>query len=164
MQLPLWLSIVSRAAAALAFAVVAVVLVGVWRLIPPGDNPFTPLSLEHPVGVFTQVKLARATADPDMCMALVANSALQLSRIDDRTESDMCGYHNAVAIERSTTAYSSPVNASCPLAASLYLWEREVLQPLAEEYFGEPLARIEHVGTYACRRPETAYKTAARGS
>lgn len=152
MRLPPGLALLSRAAAALAVFVAAVVVVGVWRMIPPGDNPFTPLNLEDPVGVFTAEKLARATADPDACMALVANSALQLSRIPDRAESDMCGYENAVAIERSVTPYSSPVNLSCPMAASLYLWEREVLQPLAEEHFGAPVARIEHVGTYACRR------------
>jgi hypothetical protein len=63
----------------------------------------------------------------------------------------MCAFENAVAIEQSVTPYSAPVQVSCPLAATLYLWERDVLQPLAEEVLGQQVARIEHYGSYSCR-------------
>ncbi len=152
MRLPLWLSVVSRLAAAFAVGMGAFVLVGVWRLIPPGENPFVPLSLEHAVGPATPLKLARALADREACSALLEASSLATRPIDDRRESEMCAFENAVWIERSVTPYSAPVQVSCPLAATLYLWERDVLQPLAEKHLGEPVARIEHFGAYSCRR------------
>ena len=129
----------------------AVVLAGTWRQIPAGDNPFVPLRLDDPAGVATPLKLARALNNPALCRTLVEEASLSASPVADRRVSDMCAFENAFAIERSITPYSAPVQVSCPLAATLYLWERDVLQPLAEEHLGEPIARIEHVGSYACR-------------
>ncbi|WP_252499084.1 extensin family protein, partial [Escherichia coli] len=46
---------------------------------------------------------------------------------------------------------SSSFLASCPLAVSYALFERHVLQPAALDIYGQPLARVEHVGSFACR-------------
>jgi hypothetical protein len=151
MRLPLWLSLLSRVGAAAAFMVGSIALVGTWRMIPPGENPFVPLDLEDAVGPFTALKLARALTDPEGCLVLLEHSELVAEPVEDREVSASCGFENAVAIERSVTPYSAPVRVSCPLAATLYLWEREVLQPLAAERLGQPVARIEHFGSYSCR-------------
>jgi hypothetical protein len=151
MRLPLWLSILSRVCAGAAILVGSVVLVGTWRMIPPGENPFVPLDLDDALGPTTALKLAYALADPEACQALIAQSALVTAPVEDRRTSPSCGFENAVAIERSVTPYSAPVRVSCPLAATLYLWEREVLQPLAEERLGTKVTRIEHFGSYSCR-------------
>ncbi|MEX0759910.1 MAG: extensin family protein, partial [Tistlia sp.] len=39
-----------------------------------------------------------------------------------------------------------------PLAAALQLWMREVVQPAARRYLDAEVARIGHLGSYACRR------------
>jgi hypothetical protein len=147
------MSIVSRIAAVLAVSLGAFVMVGVWREIPPGDNPFAPLKLDDAMGAATPLKLARAVLNPRRCSALLLEaSSLQSRPIEDERESEMCALENAVWIERSVTPYNAPLQASCPLAATLYLWERDVLQPLAEKHLGGPVARIEHYGAYSCRR------------
>src|SRR5262245_31090515 len=137
MRMPLWVSVVSRLAAMAAVMAGAVILVGVWRMIPAGDNPFVPFDLDDAVGVATPLKLARTLSHPQACASLLAASTSFVTEpIEDRRESDMCAFENAVAIEQSVTPYSAPVQVSCPLAATLYLWERDVLQPLAEERLG----------------------------
>lgn len=152
MRLPLWLSLLSRIGAAVAVTVGMILLVGVWRDIPPGENPFAALDLDDAVGFATPLKLSRALSNPERCAALLESSTSFVTEpIEDRAVAPHCGFENAVAIEQSVTPYSAPVQVSCPLAATLYLWEREVLQPLAEERLGQQVARIEHYGSYSCR-------------
>ena len=84
---------------------------------------------------------------------LLARSTLAFAPVPDRSEGEFCGYANAVAISGGTTAYGeAPTRVSCPLAAALYMWDREVVRPAAERRLGAPVRRIEHAGTYACRR------------
>ncbi|HEY9218446.1 MAG TPA: extensin family protein, partial [Phenylobacterium sp.] len=40
---------------------------------------------------------------------------------------------------------------SCPVALGYVAWTRHVVQPAAREAFGEPVARVSHFGSYACR-------------
>jgi hypothetical protein len=40
---------------------------------------------------------------------------------------------------------------TCGAALSLAMWERHALQPAAQLYFKQPVVRIEHFGSYACR-------------
>ena len=40
----------------------------------------------------------------------------------------------------------------CPLAVRYVIWERQVLQPAAEEILGSRVARVDNYGSYACRR------------
>jgi hypothetical protein len=57
-----------------------------------------------------------------------------------------------VNLERTSIAYGGPVRVSCPLAAALYVWEREVVQPAARELLGSEVTQIDHFGTFSCRR------------
>lgn len=145
-------SVVRKAGACLALALAVVALVGAWRTISPGDNPFTHIALDDPIGIYTADKLRDLQNDPTLCRRVLAESTLRYAPIRDRAEGPFCLFDNAVAITRSSVPYSAPLRVSCPLAAALYLWEREVLQPTAEEFLGVAVARVEHVGTYACRR------------
>lgn len=121
--------------------------------IPPQDWPFAPLDLEDPVGLATGMKLSRLRNKPEQCMAVLDRSQLQAEPIADRSTGAFCGFHNAVAVERSSVAYGGPaLRATCALAAALYVWEREVVAPAARQYLGGKVSRITHVGTYACRR------------
>lgn len=149
---PLWMRLLRRSAEMCGWAVGALLLAWQWNTTPAGDNPWRALSLDHPIGHYTPVKLAEALPDPAWCRSLLKNSSLVVADIEDRREGEFCAFENAVSLERSATRYSAPVQASCPLAATLFLWERDVVQPLARETFGAGVARIEHVGAYNCRR------------
>jgi hypothetical protein len=135
---------------ALALAVVGLGLV---RQLPPELSPLAPLDLRDPIGWTTAGKLSRLAGEEERCRALLAGSALAFAPIPDRSEGEFCGYSGAVAISGGTTAFAgAPVRASCPLAAALYLWDRDVVRAAAERRFGTSVRLIDHAGTYACRR------------
>ncbi len=120
--------------------------------LPPQHSPWAPLDLADPAGFATASSSPGSADDPDQCRAVLDRSALEIAPIDDRNEGGFCGLRNAVAIERSAMRYSGPVRVSCPMAAALYLWEREVVAPAAARHLGARVTRIDHLGTYSCRR------------
>ena len=139
-------------------AVLALLALGVWsavawvRALPPEDSPFAKLDLERPIGWATGMQFARIRDDPSACRAALDASLIGIEPIAERREGPnaQCGYINAVVLTQSTYPYSEPVRVSCPLAAALYAWEREVVQP-ASALLESPVARIEMIGAYSCR-------------
>ncbi|MEQ8815106.1 MAG: extensin family protein [Thalassobaculum sp.] len=138
----------------LGLAVLVAVGLTLLRLhpIPPEHLPFGRLDLTRPIGLATGFQLARLRADPSMCRGVLDMSALEIRPIPSRRSGPFCGLLNAVELQRSTVPYSAPVRVTCPMAAALYLWEREVVGPAAERHLGSKLAGIDHLGTYSCRR------------
>ncbi len=72
-----------------------------------------------------------------------------------------CGLTDGVRFDQSNVPYSSGFDLSCGMAAALYWYEAEV-DRLAREHLGTGLARINHLGSYACRNINGA--TAGRRS
>jgi hypothetical protein len=146
---------VARLASVLTLALLAgAIVIGVrWVLtLPPESSPFASLDLERPIGWATEMQFDRMRDDPALCAATLAASRIEAEPIEDTVAGahGQCGYRNAVNVMQSTLAYSNPVRVSCPLAAALYVWEREVIMPAAAR-LESPVARIELIGTYACR-------------
>ncbi|WP_420142842.1 extensin family protein [Sphingomonas sp.] len=121
--------------------------------LDPADLPWTPLDLDARLGRATAGKIA--ALDGPACAALldragIAHRALPAVRRGE------CGYDDGVAWSSGglrRTAYNpGGPTLACPLAASLAVWEREVVQPEAERLLGARVARIDHYGSYACRR------------
>lgn len=144
---------------AIRIAIVALAALLAWRgyewvrALPPEQSPFKQLDLERPVGWATPMQFDRVRADPALCTATLAASSIGTEPIEDRREGadNQCGFENAVVLTGSTFPYSGAVRVSCPLAAALYIWEREVVGPAAAEHLESPVVRIEMIGTYACR-------------
>lgn len=120
--------------------------------IPPQHLPFARLDLERPLGLATRLQLSALRGDPLLCQGVVAMSALETRPVPSRRTGRFCGFLNAVELRRSTMPYSGPVCVTCPMAAALYLWEREVVAPAAADHLGSRVVRIDHLGTYSCRR------------
>ncbi len=152
MALPKWLRVARGVAGALALIAAGVFLVGWWRGVPEGDNPFVNLRLDEPLGLYSKYKIIDLANAPDACQDVLAGSTLEYAPIADRKTGEFCAFDNAVAINKSHVPYSGPVRVTCPMAAALYLWERDVLQPLAREHLDAEVRLVQHVGTYACRR------------
>ena len=138
--------------ALLALACGFVLAVGFVVTLPDEDLPWTKLDLNDPVGAFTEMKLDALSRNPDACYALLEEAGMEFSPLPPVESGDFCGYDDGVEIEKSTTPYSAAVVARCPLAATLFLWERDVVQAAAQEIYGQKVSRIGHYGTYACRR------------
>ena len=120
-------------------------------VIPNEWNPWAPLELDAPLNWTTRFKLGRASSEPAMCLAALAESGMRYERLPDRAIAEGCTLRNAVRVRASSVAIGEPFMLSCRSALSLALWERHVMQPVARAYFDAPVTRIEHYGSYACR-------------
>ncbi|MEM8827707.1 MAG: extensin family protein [Pseudomonadota bacterium] len=119
----------------------------------PQHLPWTPLSIDHPVGAATQMKIAALAGDKPACLALFAASDLDVAPRPDVPPDPNCGQVDSVALQRMTASYDpGTVRLACPLAAALAIWERQVVQPAAARTLGSDVAAIRHFGTYSCRR------------
>lgn len=122
----------------------------------PQDLPWTPLDLAEPPGLFTGRKLAALNDDKPRCRALLARAGVRFERIADRHDGPACGHTGALRLtpggaRRITLSPTGPT-LSCPVAAALAMWEWSVVQPAAQHYLGASVLRIEHYGSYNCRR------------
>jgi hypothetical protein len=142
---------VRQIAALFGFIACAAAVVGMW-LLPPQHSPFGRLDLADPIGLFTRVRIAALRDQPGECGRVIAESRLGTEPVADIREGGFCRLRNAVSLVRSVHSYSQTTRVSCPMAAALYLWERDIAAPAARKHLGAEIARIEIRGTYACRR------------
>ena len=121
----------------------------------PQDVPWTPLRLDDPIGLFTLRKLAELEDDPAQCRALLAEAGAADVAAPPRRAGPDCGYDDGIGLRpaRGETRYAPPgVVTSCPVAAALVLFERQVLQPAALRHLSSPVSEVRHAGSYSCRR------------
>ena len=123
----------------------------------PERFPWTALNLADPIGDYTGRKLAALGGEPARCEALLSAIASGDRVLGARRDSDpACGYDAAIALGPADAAALRFVPAglvtACPVAAALLLWERDVVQPAAVRAFGERVVRVDHFGSYSCRR------------
>lgn len=121
------------------------------RWAPPQDLPWTPLRLDHPVGLATAMKFEAAAADPARCRAVLEAGGVAFVEEPDRV-SGSCATRNTVRLQTPAAPLSpaAPV-MTCPEALAYAFWSRHTVQPAARAELGEPIARVEHYGTYSCR-------------
>ncbi|WP_343527283.1 extensin family protein [Sphingomonas sp.] len=122
----------------------------------PQDVPWTPLDLGQPVGMFTGRKLTALTQDRGACLALLDRAGIRYNRLPDRRDGPQCGYDDVVRFlpggARGLAYRPASLGMSCPVAASLALWEWNSVQPAARELLGTEVVAIAHLGSYNCRR------------
>ncbi|RYX96017.1 MAG: extensin family protein [Comamonadaceae bacterium] len=124
--------------------------------IPDRYNPWAPLRIAEPLNALTAFKLGRATGDPAMCVATLAESGMRFQPVGDRETGTGCGFSNAVRISGLDSSAGrnlamQPFVLSCRAAVSLAMWEQHVLQPAAQANFRQSVTGIDHLGSYACR-------------
>lgn len=149
--LRIFLSILS---AAVVFAAVAFGIY--WTFTDPRSplprewNPLETLSVDDPITPVTPFKLRRAVAQPDLCRAIVAQATAStiMSPLDD---GGRCGIANRLEVSQVGKSALRPVETACETALRLAMWERHGLQPAAEEYLGQGVRAVRHIGSYNCR-------------
>lgn len=118
----------------------------------PHDLPWTPLSLSDPIGPFTVRKLGELCDDPGKCYAVLKDVEVRFTRLPPVNGPGTCGYSDAVRLPNGTGIdYSPSMAAACPIAASLFIWRHQIVEPAAYRHFGQPVVQIDTFGTYACR-------------
>ncbi len=126
------------------------------RLVPPQDNPFEPLDLANPPGMATGFKLDMLEHDLNQCFALLDDVGVEYTPVTLDSSNAACNVSRALTLDQSLVPYSATLSMSCPLSATLYVWERHVVLPVAEEVLGSPVSRILTYGSYNCRRINNA--------
>ncbi|MBX9575062.1 MAG: extensin family protein [Caulobacteraceae bacterium] len=132
---------------------------------PPQDLPWKPLDLSRPIGTATQAQVAdfeirraaapeEAKAVTDACIQLLREAGVQVERAEDRDDGGFCVVQGAVRLTGGAITPLAPggLVMQCPMAVRYVIWDRQVLQPAAREVFGQSVARVDNMGTYACRR------------
>ncbi|KAB7648817.1 extensin family protein [Polymorphobacter fuscus] len=139
----------------MALALVAFITIRDQQRRHPERLPWTPLSLLAPIGPFTGTKLAQLADDAPQCRQLLAQAGVAFTPFPP-VSGPQCGYADGVTLDTggslATRWQPAPLTVACPVAAALFVWEREIVRPAALRHFGKPLDRIEHFGSFNCRR------------
>lgn len=121
-----------------------------WQ-VPGRWNPWAPLDIREAPNWLTGYKLWRLQDDRELCAQALRTSPLRYQPMADSTPAADCPVSNSVRVMASSATFSSSFLATCPLAAAYALFEVHGLQPAAQAVFGQPVARVEHLGSFACR-------------
>lgn len=120
-------------------------------VVPERFNPWAPLDVMAPPNLLTPYKLSRTRSDPEQCQTALAQTGMQYDILLDRTTAAGCGFENAVRLKKAGVGIGAPLSLSCPMALSFFMWEKHALQAAAQQHFGQRVAAIDHLGSYACR-------------
>ena len=144
-----WLVAIVAAAAALFL---------IWAMMSgrPQDLPWSPLDLGEPIGLSTGRKLAALGSDFGQCRALLDRAGVRYTTLPVRREGAHCGYADGVRFTaggaRRVGFAPATLGIACPVAAALAMWEWNVVQPAAQRHFGQRVTKIDHFGSFNCRR------------
>jgi len=116
----------------------------------PEDNPAAPLNLNDPKGWATQTKIMSLRDDIPECRAVLERSDVAFTALDPAGEGD-CARPDRLRLGDYPLTPSRPP-MTCPVAVGLELWQRDTLEPIAQEIFGSAIAEVQHLGVYSCRR------------
>jgi hypothetical protein len=119
--------------------------------IPPRWNPWAPLRIADVPNALTPLKLARLGRDAALCRAVLADAPVQATPVPDRELGPGCRLANALRVTRTRFELDTPFLISCRGAVALALWEAHSVQPQAVRILGAPVARMQHLGSLACR-------------
>jgi hypothetical protein len=99
----------------------------------------------------SSIDSAGLAARPVMCSSDPRRYALA-SRIDDIDDGGGCRVENAYHVNAvSGVELNQTSTFNCETVEATSLWLQRIVQPAAEEAFGERVARIEVLSSYACR-------------
>ncbi len=134
------------------------------RALLPRVSTIWPLDLSQPGGWLVDRQIRELDPDPALCQRVLDVPFVSSSAVGDRPVVAGCGWSNAVHIVSvAGIGVDLPV-ARCGLSAALAMWLEHVVQPLALDHLGQKVARLEHLGSFACRNIRGNFARAAHRS
>jgi hypothetical protein len=157
------LAVWTRGLAIVSFVlgVTAVKLQQSWLRNPAEWMPLEDVDLEEPPGVMARYQLNALIADREVCFVALDRSNLLYTAALARPVQNACGLTDRGRFDQSGVPYSNGFDLSFGMATALYWYESEV-DRVAQEHLVCGLARIDNLGSYACRNIKGA--TAGRRS
>ena len=117
-------------------------------------RPYDPLvlpDLDAASNVLTPFKMKRIDSSAENCRAAFARAGKALAIEPARIETAQCTKEDTVKLSSLSTAKLLMEETRCAIAARLFMWEHNVVQPAARKYFNEQVTEIIHFGSYSCR-------------
>jgi hypothetical protein len=122
-------------------------------ILPKSLNPFYPLKPSDPIGPLTKWKLQGFAFNPAACRQFLKSADVTFTEIPDRSEQGFCHIRDAIRMTSGgPPLYPNSPMMACPVAAGLILWQRHGMKEAARDMMGSSVTRIDHIGTYNCRR------------
>lgn len=118
---------------------------------PRQYDPLALPDLDRKPNFLTPWQMKLIDADAQNCAIALSRTGLSATLQPTRGAGTDCEVAAAVTLSRLSLAKVKAEETRCALAARLYVWERNVLQPEARRIFGEPVSEILHFGSFSCR-------------
>jgi hypothetical protein len=99
----------------------------------------------------TQTRLKLIDVDGQNCQLALSRADQNFSPSPHLGSGSNCALEDAIQLSHLSAAKIRSENTRCNIAARLYMWERNVVQPVAKRMFGEGVAEVTHFGSYSCR-------------
>ena len=109
-----------------------------------------PPDLSQPPSALAHLQLNGLSTDGNACRAVLARAHLTFTPLLDRDLGKGCGFADVVRSDASPIAFNIRVMATCSMTAAL-TWYQQRLEEIARQDLGTRIARIDQLGTYACR-------------
>ncbi len=119
--------------------------------LPTQYDPFTPPDLRESPSWVRNLKLKNLDLNSQACLQSIRQAGIANALLPDSGSEPDCYLEDTLMLERMSVAKIRPEQTRCNIAARLYLWERHVVQPAAQKYFGQSVKEITHFGSYSCR-------------
>lgn len=120
-------------------------------LIPPQFSPLPAIVVERPFPLVVDWQLRELAVDESLCRGLVSTKHITGKMIADRPLRDGCGWTNAVRVSRIGGVRFPANGMNCGVAGGMALWVENVVQPAAQEIFGQRVVSMRQMGVYSCR-------------
>ncbi|HWW57480.1 MAG TPA: extensin family protein [Sphingopyxis sp.] len=141
------------------FAVAVLLAIGAilgmqWVRAHPEHIPGVRFELAHPRGWATHGKLVALASDDTACFAAFDRAEAGYLR-RPAVGNDVCRASQRMILTGNRFAPTMrPANAApgCAVTAAMIVWNRDVVQPLAEKHFGQKVVELENLGSYNCRK------------
>ena len=118
---------------------------------PREYDPLVLPDLDAASNFLTPFKLKRIDSSAENCRAAFARAGKPVAIEPARFETAECSKEDIIKLGGLSTATLRVEETRCAIAARLFMWEQNIVQPAARKYFNEPVTEILHFGSYSCR-------------
>ncbi|HEY0594526.1 MAG TPA: extensin family protein [Sphingopyxis sp.] len=141
------------------FAVAVLLTIGAilgmqWVRAHPEHIPRARFELAHPQGWATESKLVALARDDAACFAVFDRAGAGYLRRPAVGNGTCRASQRMILTGDRFVPTMRPANAApgCAVTAAMALWNRDVVQPLAQRHFGQKVVALENLGSYNCRK------------
>jgi len=121
-----------------------------WLHENPQHNPWAPLEIAHLPGWATVQKINALRGATDDCRAVLDRGGVAFEVLPPSGE-NACLRDDRTVLSGEGFSPANP-QMTCLAATGYAIWMEHGVQPAAEAILGSRIARVEHLGTYNCRR------------